>query len=277
MRTLPDQLDALHKTWRGYMEDMGNDPRRETASCAHPPLNVRDPTQAAEPPSPRVPEGDQYAVRHNPFVYFHSIIDSPSCVKNVVSLRHLRRALAATGTTPNLVFVIPNLCNDGHDAPCQNGAPGGLASADAFLRTWVPRILASPAFRHDGLVVITFDEGDAVDGARSDGRAMTYAGDKCCNQQPGPNLEPFPQTEHDGERTVTFRDFGGERVGAVLLSPFLKAGASSRTPFNHYSLLKTLEDIFATPEHLGYAGQLGLIGFFDPGSDIPVVARRPNH
>ena len=33
---------------------------------------------------------------------------------------------------------------------CADGGPGGLAAADAFLRTWVPRIMASPAYQRDG-------------------------------------------------------------------------------------------------------------------------------
>jgi hypothetical protein len=73
IKTLPDQLDAAGKTWRAYMEDMGNDPNREASSCGHPVLNTNDLTQAAEAPSASVPLGDQYASRHNPFVYFHSI------------------------------------------------------------------------------------------------------------------------------------------------------------------------------------------------------------
>jgi hypothetical protein len=40
-----------------------------------------------------------------------------------------------------------------------NGQPGGLVSADMFLQTWVPRIIASPAYKRDGLLVMAFDEG----------------------------------------------------------------------------------------------------------------------
>jgi hypothetical protein len=47
----------------------------------------------------------------------------------------------------------------------------------------------------------------------------------------------------------------------VLVSPFLKAGSTSNVPFNHYSMLKTIEDIFGL-DRLGYAGQPGLQGFF---------------
>ena len=278
VQTLPDQLAAVGKTWRGYMEDMGNDPEREAASCGHPTLNAPDPTQVAEAPSARVPRGDQYAARHNPFVYFHSLIDSPACANHVVNLEQLPRDLAAVRTTPNFVFIAPNLCHDGHDAPCKNGEPGGLKSADAFLRKWVPLIMAAPAYRRGGLLVITFDEGESdesPDATRN--HVVTYAGEKCCNEQPGPNLAPFPQSVPDGDWTITFRDFGGERVGAVLLSPFLTPGAVSDTPFNHYALLRTLEDLLGTNGHLGYAGQAGLVGFFDPAaSDITLLrhARR---
>ena len=275
VQTLPGQLTAVHKTWRGYMEDLGNDPDREAATCGHPPLGSRDPTQDAQAPSARVPQGDQYAARHNPFVYFHSIVDSPACALNVVNLGRLPLDLAARRTTPNFVFISPNLCHDGHDAPCKNGEPGGLKSADAFLRKWVPLIMASPAYRQAGLLVITFDEGD-VEPVRNSigGTFVNYRGEKCCNQQPGPNIAPFPQSTRSGDETTTFQDFGGDRTGALLLSPFLKGGTVSRTPFNHYSLLKTLEDLFGTRGYLGYAGQAGLVGFFETGTS-DVAIRRP--
>ena len=103
-------------------------------------------------------------------MYIHSIIDVPVyCGQHVVNLDHLVDDLLDVRTTPNFAFITPNLSNDGHDAPCKNGEPGGLISADAFLRVWVPRILASPAFRQDGLLVTIFDEG-------TDAQA-------CCNEQ----------------------------------------------------------------------------------------------
>ena len=95
-----------------------------------------------------------------------SIIDSPICLTNVVNLDRLATDLTSISTTPNLVFITPNLCDDGHDgdgtgAPgrgCADGRPGGLASADAFLASIVPKILASPAYQQDGMLLITFDE-----------------------------------------------------------------------------------------------------------------------
>jgi hypothetical protein len=261
--TLADQLNAKGLTWRAYLEDMGNDPARESATCGHPTIGAKDGTQAAQAPSAQVPAGDQYAARHNPFVYFHSIIDSPACATNVVSLAALAADLADASRTSNFAFIAPNLCEDGHDAPCVDGQPGGLASADRFLQKWMPQILASPAYQRDGLVIITFDEGEPTESRDAAGRrVITYAGERCCGELPGPNLAPFPQIARYGNTTIVMRDYGGERVGAVLLSPFVTAGSESSTPFNHYSLLRTLEDLFGTDGYLGYAGQSGLVGFF---------------
>ncbi|MFP3245346.1 MAG: alkaline phosphatase family protein, partial [Paraburkholderia sp.] len=158
VKTLPDQLTAAGYTWRGYEEDMGNDPTREAATCGHPTLNTTDLTQTAEAPSAAVPLGDQYATRHDPFMYFHSIIDSPNCGQNVVNLTKLTTDLQSVATTANFNLITPNLCDDGHDSPCVNGQPGGLTSANTFLQKWVPIITASPAFQQDGLLIINFDE-----------------------------------------------------------------------------------------------------------------------
>ncbi len=263
IKTLPDQLKEIGKTWRGYMGDMGNDPSRESATCGHPALNTIDHTQTADAPSPAVPQGDQYATRHDPFAYFHSIIDSPDCQKNLVNLNLLATDLQKLSTTPDFAFVTPNLCDDGHDGPCVTGAPGGLVSANLFFEKWVPMIMASPAYQKDGLLIINFDESGASISQNSSGQfVVTFAGDTCCSEQPGPNLGSFPASSTIGSFVLSFNNFGGDRTGAVLLSPFLKPGTVSNTPFNHYSLLKTLEEIFGTRGYLGYAGQPGLVSFF---------------
>ena len=262
VKTLPDQLAGLGIAWRGYMEDMGNDPAREAATCGAPKIGAADPTQGAR-------KGDQYAARHNPFVYFHSLLDGGACALNVGPLARLEADLRSVATTPRFVFISPNLCNDGHDAPCKDGAPGGLVSADEFLKTWVKRIMASPAYRKDGLLIVTFDEGDGESSKLPDGRTKdVFEGASCCAQQPGPNIGTFPSTKSDDKYMVEMHGFGGDRTGTVLVSPFLLPGSMSATPFNHYSLLKTLADLYGAKPYLGYAGQAGLVGFFDAGSDI---------
>jgi phosphatidylinositol-3-phosphatase len=275
IKTIADQLTAAGKTWRAYMGDMGNDPNRESATCGHPVVGATDFTQTAEKPSTAVPLGDSYATRHNPFMYFHSIIDSPACQTGVVNLNKLTQDLQSAATTPNLVFITPSLCDDGHDSPCADGRPGGLVSADAFLQTWVPIITSSPAFRRDGLLIINFDEGGySLAVSSSGGITITFQGQACCNEQPGPNLGTFPQssTIPGSVYTLVTNSYGGDQTGAVLLSPFLKPGTVSNTFFNHYSLVKTIEDIFDIREHLGYAGQQGLLGFFDcVSSDVATL------
>ncbi|MFL5910290.1 MAG: alkaline phosphatase family protein [Gaiellaceae bacterium] len=226
-KTVADQLEAGGRTWKGYMEDMGNAPG-ESQTCAHPAPNTFDQTENARP-------GDGYAAKHDPFVYFHSLLDSGSCDRNVVALSKLTTDLSTAATTPNYVFITPNLCNDAHDC--------GLAVADQFLKTWIPRIKASPAWAEGSMLIVTFDEAESNDASA------------CCNEQPGPN-SPNPGGTTPGP--------GGGRTGAVLVSPFSHPGTVSNVPYNHYSLLKSVEDVFGLP-YLGYAGQAGLQAF---GTDV---------
>jgi len=227
--TLADQLESAGLTWKAYLEDMGQDPAREARSCGHVPVGAREASSGAT-------RADQYAARHNPFVYFHAIIDDAArCAEHVVNLEQLPADLASTATTPNFGFIVPNLCNDGHDVPCIDGRRGGLSAIDAFLTRWVPRIEQAQAFRADGLLVITFDESD------SDGGAGAAA---CCGERALPGARFAPG----------FGGPGGGLVGAVLLSPFVAPGTVSALPYNHYALLRTVEEIFALPP-LGYAAE----------------------
>jgi hypothetical protein len=282
IKSLPDQIKAKGLTWKGYMEDMGNDPARESATCGHPAIGVgTDNTNTAEAPSAEVPLGDAYATRHDPFMYFHSIIDSPSCDTEVVNLSQLSTDLASIATTPNFVFITPNLCNDGHDGSgtgatgtkCANGNPGGLTSADAFLKTIIPEITASPAYQQDGLIVITFDESNYVEQVSSNPTThqttvdIVFPGDTCCDQQPGPNLANVRPgsfnllTSPNLVENLVINGYGGDRVGALLLSKFIKPGSTSDVPYNHYSLLRTIEMIFQMGDHLGYAADNPAINY----------------
>jgi hypothetical protein len=216
VQTVAGQLAAAGKTWKAYMEDMG-DP------CRHPDPGTEDPDHAAV-------EGDQYATRHNPFVYFAGITSSPECQHNDVDFSHLAADLKSVATTPNLSYISPNLCNDGHDSPCVDGREGGLVSADVWLRKHVPEIMASPAYKQDGMLVITFDEAEGKEGADA--------------ALPG--------------------GAAGGLIGTLILSPLARAGTASDRPYNHYSLLASIEDAFGLP-YLGYAAAPGLNRF---GSDV---------
>jgi hypothetical protein len=233
VKTIADQLEAKGLTWKGYAEDMAAS-ATEPKTCRHPQLNQQDHSQTAS-------KDDQYAARHNPFVYFHSIIDRPICNTNVVDLSALPGDLLSAAATPSYSFISPDLCSDGHDTPCADGRPGGLESANAFLQEWIPKITGSPAYADGGLVIVTFDE--SVQGDASD----------CCHEPTSPN------TPNNGGPT---QGNGGGRTGAVLLSSFIQPGSVNDTPYNHYSLLRSTEDMFGL-SHLAYAAQSGLKPFGD--------------
>ena len=243
VNTIAGQLASHGLTWREYAQDMGNDPRRdgtvktsEGPACGHPRLGAVDETDMTGPAN------DSYATRHNPFMYFESVIaDRPSCDSHVVSFDPLASDLTQIATTPNYSFVTPNTCNDGHDWPkCQNGTPGRLPRINAFLKTWIPRIMASPAYQADGLILITFDES----GDDSDAGA-------CCGEVDGLG---YDDPSHPNMNEVGLYGPGGGRVGAVVLSKYIKPGTVSDRPYNHFSQLRSVEDLFGLP-HLGDAQQ----------------------
>lgn len=253
VKTIADQLEAKGLRWRGYMEDMANGPADQT-TCRHPASGQQDPTQNARP-------GDQYAARHNPFVYFHSLIDGTSCKQNDVDLSAMPADIAQAGTTAAYSFITPNLCHDGHDQPCKGSSePGGLESINAFLQKWVPLILNSPGYRDDGMLIVTYDEAE-----------NTQDSSACCNERAANT--PSPGGPNPGP--------GGGKVGAIVISPFVKPGTVDNTPYNHYSMLRGVEDLFGV-EHLGYAAQDGLeplgpkVFNQTPKLDLHVRSRRMN-
>lgn len=217
VRSLPRQMTRNGLRWKGYMQDM-------VRPCQHPEVDTQDDTQQATP-------DHHYAARHNPFVYFHSIIDRPKyCQRHVVKLGALRHDLRRVKRTPHLVYITPDLCSDGHDAPCADGRPGGLTSVNAFMKRWVPRILRSRAFQRDGMLVITADESD---GPQTDAEA-------CCDE----TAVNTPQAGIFGP--------GGGRIGALVISRYTEPDTWSTTPYNHYSLLGSLAEIYGLKK-IGYA------------------------
>jgi phosphatidylinositol-3-phosphatase len=226
--TIANQLEEKGLKWRGYIEGM-------KSACQHPNPNEYDPCQRGK-------DGcNQYATKHNPFVYFHSI-KPEDCSANDVPLDQLKPDLDNVETTPNLSFIVPNLCNDGHDhdsttGKCADGKTDeGLAAIDAFLLNEVPMIMNSKAYQQDGMLIVTFDEAETV-GDYADAHS-------CCNETAEPNTR-FPGLFGEG----------GGKIGAVIISPFVKPsipGSPNTHPYNHYSLLRSLETLFAL-SHLGYA------------------------
>ena len=141
--TLADQVTAAGKTWKGYIDDM------TPWTCVHPDSDA--PNQG-----PFHGAGPEYDTLHNPFIYFHSLLDLGGCSSNDVSLTELSNDLGSSSKTPTLAFVAPRACDDASATSCPDGALAGMAGEDQFLKTWVPKILDSSGYKHDGMLVITF-------------------------------------------------------------------------------------------------------------------------
>lgn len=106
--------------------------------------------------------GNSYLTFRNPFVYFHSLLDGGACASNDVDLERLRSDLATPTSTPSLNWIVPSACDDGSSSPCTPGAPDGLGAADSFLKEVVPQILATAAYRKEGLIAIVPDSAPAA-------------------------------------------------------------------------------------------------------------------
>jgi hypothetical protein len=89
-----------------------------------------------------------YAMKHNPFAYYGG-----SCPSQVVNFSHFAADMSTL--VPQFVWITPGLCHDGHDC--------STATADQWLSQTVPLILATDAWKNDGLLFITWDEGDGSD------------------------------------------------------------------------------------------------------------------
>ena len=191
--TIGDQVTASGKVWKGYIDDMGSSP------CLHPNSGAVD-----NVPLPGA--GSQYATRHNPFIYFHSLLDLGDCSSDDVTLDRLPEALRSVAKTPTYAFIAPGTCDDALASACPDGHPGGLAGEDAFLKLWVPRILASRAYQRDGALIIAFT-------------TSPRAPDTSAHQRP-------------------------VRTGALILSRYAKRGNTVSAPYNPYSILRSVEDLF---------------------------------
>lgn len=193
---LADQLEAGGKSWKAYMEGMPS------------PCFIGD----------AVP---LYKQKHNPFIYYDSIRTNPARCSNIVPFTQFAADIQAN-TLPDFVWITPNMCNDMHDCPVSTG--------DTWLKTVVPQIFETPAWKDNGVLFITFDEGS--------GRAG------CCGNA------------------------AGGRLATLVLSPLGWSGFTSDVPYSHYSLLRTIEAAWKLPL-LGQANcdcAMPMADFFTPAA-----------
>jgi phosphatidylinositol-3-phosphatase len=171
-RNLVDQFAANGISWKAYMETMP-DPCFKGSFAGSAP--------------------GEYAKKHDPFMYFDDVRNRPKRCRLVVPFSRFRRDLKAR--LPQFVWITPNECHDMHSC--------SVATGDAWLKKWVPRIV--PALGSNGIVIVLFDEGtsDAT----------------CCSM-----------------------DSGGGHVAAIIAGPGAKAGEQITSDADHYSILRLIED-----------------------------------
>lgn len=140
------ELNAANKTWKSYAEGL---------------------------PSPGYLGGDVYPYfrHHNPFTYFSDVILSARPGNNIVPFTQFGTDLAAN-TLPNFSFVVSDVEHDAHDCPsggqdCADNQK--LAAADQWLQQNLTPLLNNANFQSNGLLLIVFDEGNALDFAHIGG------------------------------------------------------------------------------------------------------------
>ena len=124
---LTDEIEASGRTWKAYLEGM---------------------------PTPCfVGNSGKYVQKHNPLLYFDSIrLNAARCDRSILPLTSLDGDLA-NNTLPNFSYIMPDLCNSGHDC--------SAATADNWVNAMVTKLQASPALGKNSLIVVAFDEGSA--------------------------------------------------------------------------------------------------------------------
>ena len=173
--TLVDQLAQRGITWRAYMESMPGPCYAGAAS-------------------------GEYAKKHDPFMYFTSITAHPAQCQNVVPLESLT-ADVDSATAPDFIWVTPDLCDDGHDC--------STATADSWLAANLPPVLASDWFSHNGVVIVTWDEGTVSTG--------------CCNGA-----------------------YGGH-IATIVLAGGSQQHTTTTTAVDHAGTLRTIEQLYGLP------------------------------
>jgi acid phosphatase len=138
---IADQLELAGLSWKTYQESMG-------APCG-------------------LVSSGRYAAKHNPFIYFDDINGwdgkafqySQRCVDHVVDYSQLDADIAAHAI-PKYVFITPNLDHDMHD--------GSVAQGDQWLSTEITKIMATDAYKHNGVIFLLWDEGSGSLGPGDD-------------------------------------------------------------------------------------------------------------
>ncbi len=238
---LAQQLTAARIRWGAYMEDL--------------PANKLDrywPDDSTK----------LYAKKHNPFVLFDSVKNSPSEMAKVKDYAALEGDLNGS-TAPRFVWISPNQCNDMHggvytavaghpETPCPYGSTKDDANdaalkqkADDFVKGAVTTIMHSKAWTKKSAIVIVTDENDYTGNEETGG---WESAEGCCGSPYVAAHDPRVSTSWPGGT------YGGGRIPAIVVTGSGQHHVVDRTPYNHYSLLTTIEQNWGL-DYLGHAGE----------------------
>lgn len=160
-----------------------------------------------------------YAQKHNPFVYFNTIATNPARLALLKPLDDLPKDLALGASAPQFEFIVPDQCHDMHgQTPCSSFDPL-LREGDKTVKDLVTKIETSPAFTANSLIIVTFDEDDY---------SSTLG---CCDAPSFPNGQQF----------------GGGHTVTIVVSGTAGAPLVSDVPYNEYSILSTIENVWGLP------------------------------
>lgn len=216
-RNIVDQLELHGLTWKAYMQAM--------PSVGY--------TGVYAPIIGGIPH-KLYAQKHDPYMYFSDIRNNPARMQKIVPFDQFSADLAS-GNVPNFVWISPDQCHDMHGVSTSDAKAVGIpdcafpasgldhkiiALGDQFLQATVTQIMSSKAFTEKSAIVIAWDENDYT----------SFQG--CCHSPTGVN-------------GVTLG--GANAPFLVITSKNAKHFVDSTTPYNHYTLLATIQQLW----HLG--------------------------
>jgi hypothetical protein len=165
-----------------------------------------------------------YAHHHVPFAYFSDVQNSSTQANNIVPITQLATDIS-NKSLPDYAFIVPDLNNDAHDCPpgmssCTDTQV--LANTDQWLAAKIKPLLASSAFQNS-LLIITFDEGFALD--------LTHGGGQVATVLVSPLAKPGYQSTTFYQHESTLRlmleglgvtDLPGAAASAPKMSEFFK-------------------------------------------------------
>jgi phospholipase C len=154
-----------------------------------------------------------YASKHNPFVNFTG---TQGAVGNMVDDSQLATDLA-DNALPNYSLIVPDQCHDMHGTGGCSDENGLIAAGDSYVGDTVSEIMASKQWQEGrNAIVITWDEDDFSD--------QGQPGTGCCGADPG-----------------------GGHVATIVITNKTTNPIIDNAPYNHYSLLRAMEDAFGLP------------------------------